>query len=349
MNSLGVFEIFFGPSWSMEERVNWADHLAHNGLGFYLYGPKADHNLRKAWREPWPEEYLTLIGILAGEFRMRGVRFGVAISPFGVDFPVSSSVKADLRAKISLLSRAGVDFFGLFFDDMKSGEFLADMQLQLLQEVLSISQKQIIFCPSYYSTDPILDKVFGARPTNYLQTLGKEIPSSVDILWTGPKVISPEITEEHLLEVAETLGRKPFVCDNLFANDGPKNCKFLKLKEFNRKPGVLAGSAGWGINPMNQSALSQVVLKSAQLVFDELAEPSEALEMALIQSCSSGLVDLIRRWREVFLHVGLDQMPPQKKDALAHEIRAFQGEPVGSDIWRWLRGDFVVGEECLTD
>lgn len=349
MNQLGVFEIFFGPPWTMDERVDWADFLCEHGLGFYFYGPKADANLRKAWLKPWPPDYLTLLGVLAGEFRMRGVKFGVALSPFGVEFPVSIEIKKALREKVAQLADLGVDFLGLFFDDMKSIDHLADMQLELLAETMSAQGLRIVFCPSYYSPDPILDKVFGPRPLDYLERLGREIPSEVEILWTGPKVISPEIPVDHLKEVTALLRRKPFICDNLFANDGPKNCKFLKLREFVRAPEALTNSNAWALNPMNQSALSEVMVLNAKKVFAGEASGEAALKSALAQLCSLGLAENIWSHRDLFMNSGLDQIDDERKKTLSRSLRVFAAEPVAQEILRWLSGEFVVGNECLTD
>lgn len=349
MAEIGILEIFFGPPWTMEERGDWADFLAHQGFDFYIYGPKADACLRKKWREPWPDEYLTLLGVLSGEFRMRGLKFGVALSPFGVEYPVSDSVKNDLREKIAALTAAGVEIFGLFFDDMKSIDHLADMQLELLKVVMEATTAKILFCPSYYSTDPILDKVFGPRPPDYLERLGREIPLSVEILWTGPKVISPDVPLEHLQEVTRLLGRKPFICDNLFANDGPKNCKFLKLKDFNRPAEALEAAAGWSLNPMNQAVLSQAMVLAAKKVFKENIHPTEALAAALNTLCSPALAEWVIERRDLLMNQGLDKIEVSKKQQILKELEPFQKEAIAREITRWLKGEFMVGDECLTD
>ena len=349
MAEIGILEIFFGPPWTMEERGDWADFLAHHGFDFYIYGPKADAGLRKKWREPWPPEYLTLLGVLSSEFRMRGLKFGVALSPYGVEYPVTEAVKNDLREKISTLTSAGVEIFGLFFDDMKSIDHLADMQLELLNVVMSATSAKILFCPSYYSTDPILDKVFGARPPDYLERLGREIPPSVEILWTGPKVISQDIPLDHLQEVTQLLKRKPFICDNLFANDGPKNCKFLKLKEFTRPSEALASTAGWSLNPMNQAALSQAMVLAAKDVFKNKRTPAVALESAIHKLCSPELADWVLAHREALMNQGLDKIEASKKTEMLQQLEHWQKETVAKEIMRWLRGDFIVGDECLTD
>ena len=118
----------------------------------------------------------------------------------------------------------------------------------------------VSFCPTYYSFDPILDKVFGERPENYLEDLAELLDQSIDIMWTGPKVISSELTVEHLKEVSSILKRKPLIWDNYPVNDGPKNCKFIFLDAFkNRSSDIKDHISGYMSNPMNQAQLSKIL------------------------------------------------------------------------------------------
>ena len=56
-------------------------------------------------------------------------------------------------------------------------------------------------CPSYYSDDPVLDRVFGPRPDNYLEDFGMLIDPAIAIYWTGEEVCSPEIGVGHVRDV----------------------------------------------------------------------------------------------------------------------------------------------------
>lgn len=49
----------------------------------------------------------------------------------------------------------------------------------------------------------------------------------IDILWTGPKVISKHLTVESIQEVTEVLRRPPVIWDNLHANDYDQKRVFL--------------------------------------------------------------------------------------------------------------------------
>lgn len=49
----------------------------------------------------------------------------------------------------------------------------------------------------------------------------------IDILWTGPKVISKNLSVESIQEVTEVLRRPPVIWDNLHANDYDQKRVFL--------------------------------------------------------------------------------------------------------------------------
>src|SRR5262249_17729403 len=154
------------------------------------------------------------------------------------------------------------------------------------------------------------------------------------------------------VETAELLGRKPFLWDNLFANDGPRNCKFLKLRApAGRASEAFAASAGWAWNPMNQAWLSRIVLRASRHALVESLPPAMALERAIRESCSPALAAFLSRNREIFLTQGLDGFPPGQAEAWLVEIadREFDEEPVAREIRRWLAGGYSVGAECLTD
>ena len=54
----------------------------------------------------------------------------------------------------------------------------------------------------------------------YLSTIGRELLPEIDVFWTGPEIISREITVAHVRELRDILRRKPLIWDNFWANDG---------------------------------------------------------------------------------------------------------------------------------
>jgi len=345
--ALGLIEGFFGPPWPEAERLAFAPFLREHGFSFYLYAPKADPFLRKRWREPWPADFRARLQGYSRHFRAHGLGFGAGLSPFALHELGAAEGRALLREKLAQLEEAGLDVLGLFFDDMPVHEGLAEAQLEAIETVRTATRARIIFCPTFYTPDPILDKVFGARPARYFEEI-RSAPREIDFAWTGPKVISEDIPAAHLAETAALLGRKPFLWDNLFANDGPRNCKFLKLRPpAGRTAAALAESSGWAWNPMNQAALSRIALLSARYSCAGEA-PEAALEKAVTALCPPALAAFVLREREAMLTEGLDRIAPPRKQAWSEELAAWD-HPVAREIRAWLAGEYVVGADCLTD
>ncbi len=349
MINTGIVEGFFGPAWTTESRVSFADLLSTYGGSFYIYAPKRDAHLRKAWREEWDPAYLKELSYLRDVYQRKQLKFGVALSPFGLGRSISPVDWENLKNKFNLLAELKIDYLGLFFDDMPSTEDLLKVQAEVVKLALEYFPTGLIFCPSYYTYDPILDKVFGQRPVGYVEGLRDHIPLSVDICWTGPKVISEEIPRAHLVEVENLLGRKPFIWENLFANDGPKNCKFLKLKHFlGRDHSLLTHSSGVGFNLMNQPHLSQVLYLSSLWVMEKNLSPEEAFNQSCLELYTPGLAHFLIQNRILLMEVGLDKIADNIKEDFLHDLKD-EHSAAALEIKDWLKGVYLVGAECLTD
>ncbi len=347
--NFGVVEGFFGPAWPLKDRLEYAEFLKNIGGQFYIYAPKQDQHLRKAWREKWDQKYLSELALMAEEFHRHGIEFGVALSPFALGQNLNLDDKKHLQDKLTLLTDVGVDILGVFFDDMPVTQNLSTVQIEVMDQIHQYFKKKIVFCPSFYCFDPILDKVFGKKPEGYLEHLAEKIPSDVAMAWTGPKVISPEISISHLKEVTKLLKRKPFIWENFFANDGPKNCKFLKLKPFiGREVGVDHETEGWSFNMMNQPQLSMITLLASKKVLDGSPDSTVAFDEALREKCTKGFATFIQKHAQDFLNLGLDQISQEQKDQMLEELSG-HSDPSAREVEAWLKGDYVVGSECLTD
>jgi hypothetical protein len=219
----------------------------------------------------------------------------------------------------------------------------------VIELALAFFPKGLIFCPSFYSYDPILDKVFGQRPAGYLEGLKDAIPQGVEICWSGPKVISDILDTKHLSEVSNLLGRQPFIWENFFANDGPRNCKFLKLRYLSgRDKGVTHLTSAVGFNLMNQPHLSQLLFLSAVLVIRDSFTPEDGFNESLRELCSPQLARFILDKRELFLEHGFDNISDEmRQELISHE--GLDDSDIASEIRSWLLGEYIVGPECLTD
>ena len=349
MNKIGVVEGFFGPQWPAEDRESYASFLSTVGAHFYIYAPKQDQHLRKAWRNPWPESFLQYLTNLKREFHRNHIEFGVALSPFGLGEKLTSEDALLLEEKVLQLKDVGIDILGIFYDDMHGNEHLAQVQVDSMKIIQKNFDKKIIFCPTYYCFDPILEKVFGKKPEGYLEKIAEKISSDVALAWTGPKVISPEIPGEHLKEVRTLLKRKPYIWENLFANDGPKNCKFLKVKAFTGRDGSLSDQTeAWAFNMMNQPQLSKITFLASKFVLDGTHTPDQGLDEAIKRLCSPKFAESLKFHRLTFLEKGLDQMSDFEKSTWREEFAPYM-DAAAQEIVDWLDGKYIVGSECLTD
>eukprot|EP01035_Chromulina_nebulosa_P061879 gene61879-84621_t len=97
---------------------------------------------------------------------------------------------------LTQLDSLGLSDLGVFFDDMK-GDLpeLAARQIEIAHWIAERSTaSRVIVCPSYYTDDPVLDRVFGQRPRNYLEDLGAGLDPALHLMWTGEEVCAREVS-----------------------------------------------------------------------------------------------------------------------------------------------------------
>ena len=174
----GVIEGFYGRAWSWDARAAIVDFLQREQFNSYVYAPKSDRQLRRAWREQHdPDEFDNLLA-LREHCRQRGIQFGIGFSPWGLQSEYSAADRTQLKQKLQQLNHLDCDVLCILFDDMPGAiEGLAQRQAAIVADIASFSNaRRFAMCPTYYSFDPQLEKLFGAMPADYLQTLGKLLP-----------------------------------------------------------------------------------------------------------------------------------------------------------------------------
>lgn len=346
MFGIGVVEGFFGPEWSWASRHRFCESLPSYGGDFYIYAPKRDACLRKDWTQKHTQETWNELKRLSRTCRLHHVTFGVGLSPFELYANWNQTTKQLLQDKLGLLHELDIQYLGLFFDDMKGAPDLADRQMEIVDYVRRITDTTILFCPTYYTHDPILDRVFGPRPPDYLENIG-HLPADVQIFWTGHKVIPQAITAAELDDVSRVLQRKPFVWDNYFANDGPKQCKFLKLRPLEGRTLVALHSAiGWAFNLMNQPCLSEIVFASAVQSLKGSEYSVDSFYRTAAQIAGPQFERLLKQEGTLLGEFGLDTIDPDKKKDL---VAGLSESRFSQELSDWLDGKYGVGPECLTE
>ena len=240
-------------------------------LNTYLYCPKDDLKHRVLWRECYTGDELQRLRTLIESCRSHDIEFLYGIAP-GLTICYSDDSEMELLwARFRQLLDAGCRSFAILFDDILGEMGQADsvafgslakaqceMANAIYSELLAKSGGRLIFCPTPYC-QRMADNQHGGA--NYLNEVGRYLDSDIDLFWTGPEIISSEITIESISELRETIQRKPIIWDNLHANDydmarvflGPYSGRSLELR---------GEVSGFLINPNCEYEANYVALKT---------------------------------------------------------------------------------------
>ena len=289
----GVIEGFYGPPWSDAERQTLLDWMARFGLAVYLYCPKDDPHHRAAWREPYPRGEAERIAGLIADCRKRRIDFIWGVGP-GLDLRHADEADvAALLARFAELLRLGCRRFALLLDDIPdaldpadTARFgtLAAAQAHVANRAqgwiaANVPGGTLLLCPT-----PYCDRMAaaGLGGIGYLETLGGQLAPAIDILWTGPEIIAPEITPAALRAVTALLQRKPVIWDNFFADDYDGQ-RFFAGPYAGRPRDLQAAVRGVFLNPNNELPLNFVPLHtfSSWLHGNGPWDPRAAFESAI--------------------------------------------------------------------
>lgn len=348
---LGIIEGFYGKPWRWEARKALISFLAPHGYGFYLYAPKTDAFLRRRWETPHPEEALQALADFAQHCRALGVRFGVGLSPYELFADFSAEKQVVLADKVDRLLDLGIDDLAILFDDMPSAlADLAKRQADIMHWVQArVPKQRLLLCPSYYSDDPVLDRVFGQRPEGYLESLGQLLDPSIEVLWTGEEVCSREISPGHLRRVNDQLRRKPFLWDNYPVNDGQRMSQFLHLRAFTGRSAANASLiAAHGINPALQSTLTRIPALTLAESYRQGPDYqyAAAFRRAAVQVVGEPLATQLQRDLLSLNDSGLDRIGVERLAAL-RESYAASDHPAASEVLDWLDGGYRISDDLV--
>jgi len=230
----GVVEGFYGRPWTTEQRKKLFNRMKSMGMNTYLYAPKDDCKHRMYWRELYSVEEADHLTSLIEAATENDVEFVYAISP-GLDITFSSSKDVSLlKKKLEQVLSFGCKHFALLFDDIdvemgdadkEVFQSFAHAQVSVTNEVYQhLNQPHFLFCPTEYCATRAVPTV---STSEYLKTLGSRLLPGIDILWTGPKVVSKKITIKSIEELTKVLQRRPVIWDNIHANDYDRRRMFL--------------------------------------------------------------------------------------------------------------------------
>ncbi len=224
----GVIEGFYGQPWSFAQRRRLIAWMHERGLNTYLYAPKDDFKHRALWREPYGPDELSALAVLIGCCQQQQVEFVYAIAP-GLDMHYATEQPV-LRRKLAQMLQLGVRTFALLFDDIPhalrpedAAEFgsFAGAHVRVANDVRSWLYREnaaarLWFCPTIYCGRFAEHRV---TENAYLREVGANLAEAIEVLWTGPEIVSDTISVESVREIGAILRRPPLIWDNLHAND----------------------------------------------------------------------------------------------------------------------------------
>ena len=284
----GIVEGFFGPMWSMGHRRRLFAFGAARGMNTYLYAPKDDPYHRKLWRRPYPTaQWRDLLRLIRAAQKSQ-IDFVYGFHPGeGLYFGDDRAVRMLLR-KAQRFYDAGVRTFAVLFDDIPSRlsdardrrafkNSLARAEGTWMAQIMGAqpahwSGIEWWICPTYYSEDVLLERVFGQFEPEFLETLAQYLPPNIPCLWTGPSVVSKTIALSHVKRITKKIKRPLLLWDNYPVNDlsmanelhiGPLQGRDPRLPEY---------VYGYLNNPLLQEELSFMPLATC---FDYARAPAK--------------------------------------------------------------------------
>jgi hyaluronoglucosaminidase len=347
---LGIIEGYFGRKWAWDARKAAVATLGTAGYRFFHYAPKIDRKLRTEWQSLHDETESAAICDFAAHCIDHNVRFGIGLTPYGAHLDFDAAARAAMKAKLAQLDQFGIKDLAILFDDMR-GDFddLAQRQAEIAAFILDHSKSSRFFlCPSYYSNDPVLDRVFGERPADYLHTLGKLIDPAVTIYWTGEEVCSAEYSCGHLADISGQLGRKLALWDNYPVNDGPRMSGHLHLRGFTGRPANIGKYVSHhAINPASQPILSCIPALTLPQVYKQGDDYryGEAFYTAALAVVGQEMADMLRADILSFQDGGLNSLG--ERNAKLRAKYAAVNHPAAAEVIDWLDGGYAITGEML--
>lgn len=332
----GVIEGFYGRAWRQDQRFTMLDWIADAGMNTFVYAPKDDIHVRARWRQPYSAGQLEALAELCRGAESRGIGFMVAIAPC-LDITYSDPAEMDhLLRRLDQLIGIGVRQFTLLFDDIPNqlpeadrSHFpsFADAHCHIANTVMAHLRSNgggtLLFCPTEYCARFAGGDVPGSA---YLQTIGATLDPDVGVFWTGPEIVSAEITAASLVEVGEVLRRKPVIWENFHANDydirrvyaGPLG---------GRDRDIIPLISGFITNPNNEFSANFVPVRTTGRFLNDPGYTPEA-----------GLEEAAAAWRSAFSYAYRDphdELPAEQVRLLAELF--YQPFACGPEIDRLLQ------------
>lgn len=253
-----VVESFYGTPWSHEARLRQLKFYGENKMNTYIYGPKDDpYYSSPNWRLPYPEKEARQIRELVQVARENEVDFVWAIHP-GQDIKWNEADRNLLLAKFEKVYELGVHSFAVFFDDISGEGTRAEKQAELLNYIDNhfVKAKRdvtpLVMCPTEYNKSR-------ANPEGgYLSTLGTRLNPTIQIMWTGDRVVS-DITRQGLDWINGFIRRPAYIWWNFPMSDYARD-HLLMGPVYGNDRDIADRMSGFVTNPMEHAEASKIAI-----------------------------------------------------------------------------------------
>ncbi|EJX08749.1 hyaluronoglucosaminidase [gut metagenome] len=254
----GVVEGFYGTPWSHEARLRQLRFYGENKMNTYIYGPKNDpYHSCPGWRKPYPEKESAQIRELVKVAAENEVNFVWAIHP-GQDIKWNDEDRQLLIAKLESMYDLGVRSFAVFFDDISGEGTDPHRQADLLNYIDRHFVKAkpdvtpLVMCPTEYN------RSWSNPKGNYLTTLGEKLDPSIQIMWTGDKVVA-DIKEESMEWINARIRRPAYIWWNFPVSDYVRD-HLLLGPVYGNDTHIASAMSGFVANPMEHAEASKIAI-----------------------------------------------------------------------------------------
>ena len=256
----GVVEGFYGTPWSHQARLSQLKFYGKNKMNTYIYGPKDDpYHSAPNWRLPYPDKEAAQLQELVVVANENEVDFVWAIHP-GQDIKWNQEDRDLLLSKFEKMYQLGVRSFAVFFDDISGEGTNPQKQAELLNYIdenfaqTKPDVNQLVMCPTEYN------KSWSNPNGNYLTTLGEKLNPSVQIMWTGDRVIS-DITRDGMAWINERIKRPAYIWWNFPVSDYVRD-HLLLGPVYGNDTTIAKEMSGFVTNPMEHAESSKIAIYS---------------------------------------------------------------------------------------
>ncbi|HHD2753449.1 TPA: beta-N-acetylglucosaminidase domain-containing protein [Clostridium perfringens] len=266
VSARGIVEGFYGTPWTQEDRLDQIKFYGANKLNTYIYAPKDDPYHREKWREPYPESEMSRMQELIDTAYENKVDFVFGISP-GIDIRFDGEAGEEdfqhLITKAESLYDMGVRSFAIYWDDIqdKSAAKHAQVLNRFNEEFVKAKGdvKPLITVPTEYDTGAM---VSNGQPRAYTRIFAETVDPSIEVMWTGPGVVTNEIPLSDAQLISGIYNRNMAVWWNYPVTDYFKG-KLALGPMHGLDKGLNQYVDFFTVNPMEHAELSKISIHTA--------------------------------------------------------------------------------------